>query len=684
MATDREDPLERIRELQARLDEAEETLRALRSGEVDAVVASGPDGDQVYTLKGADEAYRVMVQTMMEGAVTLTRDGLILFSNEQFASMLGLPLERVIGSSIHDFVAAEDASMLSALLTGSAGRKAEVRLKAGPAALTPVQVSANALAFNGTECVCFIVTDLTEQKRNQEIVAAERLARSILEQVARPILVVDLAGKIVRASRSAEEMANGPVLLRQFDDVLSLRSESEAKDYTFGEILSTVQRQGRIAGLEAAARRPDGRTLDVLMSANLLAGANSECLGCIVGLSDVSRLKKAEEELRVKEDQLRQSQKMESIGVLAGGIAHDFNNLLTGVMGNASIALESMPAWDRNRPLLEAVITSANQAADLTRQLLAYAGKGRFIVRPLNVSEMLRGMMGLLRGSVPAIVGIDLDLQEDIAPVEADEGQIQQIVMNLVLNAAEAIGDRPGQILIQAQARSVDAAVIEQSRLDIPAGTYVCLEVQDTGPGMDEATKSRIFEPFFTTKFTGRGLGLAAVHGIVRAHKGAVLVYSHPGNGARFTVLLPAADSGPSQKAEITARVQDLYGQGTILVVDDEEAVRMVAKASLERFGYRVLLARNGIEAVEIFEQIPDQISVVLLDLTMPLMSGEETFRRLRAIRADAPVLLSSGYNQIEVIKRFAGQGLAGFVGKPYSASTLVAKVKSVCNASEE
>ena len=477
------DLLERVRELQQRLDEAEDTLRALRAGEVDAVVASGPEGDRVYTLRGADEAYRVMVQTMAEGALTLTRDGLILFSNEQFAFMLGIPLEHVIGAFIYEFAAAEDAPMLSALVAGRAGAKAEIRLKKAPTALAPVLLSANALKVNGTESVCIIVTDLTEQKRNQEIVAAERLARSILDQAAGAMLVLDPAGTIVRASRAAEQLANGPVLLRKFDEVLSLRDDAEAKDYTFEEILAAAKRDGGIAGLAATARWADSRTLNVMVSASLLIGAEAECLGCIVLLTDVTPLKRAELELRVKEDQLRQAQKMESIGVLAGGIAHDFNNLLTGVLGNASLVLETMPDWDHNRPAIESVVASAQQAADLTRQLLAYAGKGRFIVRPVNVSQTVREMVVLLRGSVPAIVGIDLDLQEDLVPVEADEGQIQQIVMNLVLNASEAIGDRPGRITVQTQMRSVDAAVIGQYKLDIPAGTYVCLEVQDTGIG---------------------------------------------------------------------------------------------------------------------------------------------------------------------------------------------------------
>ena len=297
-----EDLLERVRNLQERLDETEETLRAIRNGEVDAIVVSGPDRDRVYTLKGADEAYRILVQNMAEGALTLTLDGLILFSNEQFACMLGIPLERVIGSSIHDFVVAEDASMLSALLAGSAATKAEVRLK-GSARPVPSQASANTLLLDGAECVCLIVTDLSEQKRNREIMAAERLARSILDQTAGAIVVADTGGRIIRASRASEEMAGGSVLLREFDDVFCLYGDSGQEDYTFKKIAALVQRSGSVAGLKAIARMCDGRTLDVILSASLLTGANSEYLGCIVMLADISGLKRAQEAVRQLSEQ---------------------------------------------------------------------------------------------------------------------------------------------------------------------------------------------------------------------------------------------------------------------------------------------------------------------------------------------------------------------------------------------
>jgi CheY-like chemotaxis protein len=364
--------------------------------------------------------------------------------------------------------------------------------------------------------------------------------------------------------------------------------------------------------------------------------------------------------------------------VLAGGIAHDFNNLLTGVIGNAGLVMESMPVWDVNRPAMTGLLESAQRAASLTRQLLAYAGKGRFWIERLDISQSVRDMSDLLRASVPSSIAIDQDFQEKIAAVEGDTGQIEQIVMNLVLNASEAIGERPGHIRIRTGTRSVDEAMIAECGWTIPAGTYVYLEVHDDGSGMDHATQARIFAPFYTTKFMGRGLGLAAVHGIVQKHAGVIHVYSRPGLGSVFTVLFPAVAAGASAKAEVTEDPRDLSGKGTVLVVDDEETVRAVATATLERHGYRVMTATNGVEALEVFGRSPNEISVVVLDMTMPLMGGEETLGKLKAMRADIPVLLSSGYNEPDVMRRFTGQGLAGFIGKPYSARDLLAKIRAV------
>lgn len=304
--------LKRIASLQARIDEAEETLRALRSGEADAILVSTKAGERVYTLKGADEAYRVMVENMAEGALTVAPDGLILFSNEQFASLVDTPLEHVIGSSVRNFVATDDAFVLAAVLSTSGRAEAQLRLKGGRGALVPAHVSANRLWFDGMECVCLIMTDLTEQKRNEEIVAAERLASSILEQAAGALLVIDINGKIIRASRAAEQLVKRPVLLRQFDEVFSLRiksdaiTEAAAHDYTFSEIFSTVQRHATVPDLEAIAQLPDGRMLDVVVSAGVLTGAHAECLGCIVLISDVSGLKRAEQEIRRLNGELSQ------------------------------------------------------------------------------------------------------------------------------------------------------------------------------------------------------------------------------------------------------------------------------------------------------------------------------------------------------------------------------------------
>lgn len=387
------------------------------------------------------------------------------------------------------------------------------------------------------------------------------------------------------------------------------------------------------------------------------------------------------EERLHSEERLRHSQKLESIGILAGGVAHDFNNLLTGVLGNASLAYESLPPTSPVRPMLKDVLAATERAAHLTKQLLAYAGKGRFIIEVLDLSRQVEEISSLLQTSIPKTVHLRLELAERLPCIEGDAAQMQQIIMNLAINGAEAIPEgRNGTVLITTGVQEIDDQYIRTTFAgnEIVPGRYVTLEVHDTGIGMDEETLAHIFDPFFTTKFTGRGLGLAAVMGIVRGHKGALKVYSAPEQGSTFKLLFPASEEQHPTSHERTEQKAALIGSETILVIDDEEIVRRTAVASLEHFGYQVMTAENGPAGLEMFRGGQDGIAVVLLDMTMPLMTGEETFRQLKTINPDVKVILSSGYNEVEAIRRFTGKGLAGFIQKPYTSSQLAKKIKSI------
>jgi two-component system cell cycle sensor histidine kinase/response regulator CckA len=377
-------------------------------------------------------------------------------------------------------------------------------------------------------------------------------------------------------------------------------------------------------------------------------------------------------------EQLRQTQKLESLGVLAGGVAHDFNNLLVGILGNSSLAADALPRGNPARAMLEEVVTAAERAADLTRQLLAYSGKGRFVIELLDLSSLVEEITMLVQASIARTVQLRLDLTKGLPPIEADAGQMQQLLMNLVINGAEAIGDRPGTVTVATGLIEVDEPYLRGMLLhaEISPGPYVFAEVQDTGVGMDQQTVAKIFDPFFTTKFTGRGLGLAAALGIVRGHKGAIKVYSTPGRGTTFKLLFPAA-IGKTVTRENGTVNQELLGEARVLVVDDEQIVRRAAKMTLERYGYSVVLAENGERALEILRESPLAFDVVLLDLNMPVLSGEDTLREMRKIRPNLPVILSSGFNEVEAIRRFQGKGLSGFVQKPYTAATLAHSVKA-------
>jgi PAS domain S-box-containing protein len=388
---------------------------------------------------------------------------------------------------------------------------------------------------------------------------------------------------------------------------------------------------------------------------------------------DITEARHAQEEHEMIARRLQETQKLESLGLLAGGIAHDFNNLLTNMLGNASLARLDLPENSPAFECLEQIENTAVRAAELCKQMLAYSGKGKFIVRRLNLSKLVDETADLLRFSISKKAVLKLNLNPDLPAVIGDATQLRQILLNLAINASEAIGDRPGTIQISTTPVHLDRDQLATMMFasEYTDGQYVCLEVSDDGSGMDAEIQARIFDPFFSTKFTGRGLGLAAVLGIVRGHKGAIQLESAPGKGSLFKVFLPCTtDPADPDTTPLPAR-KTWRGKGTLLLVDDEQAVRSVTSRILKSFGFDVQTARDGREAIELFSGQPEKYQAVLLDLTMPRMDGEETFREMRRIQPGVRVLLMSGFSEQEALERFAGKGLDGFIQKPFNHEAL-------------
>ena len=426
-------------------------------------------------------------------------------------------------------------------------------------------------------------------------------------------------------------------------------------------------------------RHKDGKTVWLDITLTSMEDDQGAATGVLAMCTDVT-------ERKMNEQRLRQAQKLESLGILAGGVAHDFNNLLTGILGNTSLAFEATDPGSPSRRLLEDVIAASERAAQLTRQLLTYAGKDQGQLEPLDVAATTKELVPLLRASIPRIVELSLDLEDDAPLVQADPVQLQQVMMNLVINAAESIPEHtPGQVKIAVrrhwlQPEDHRAAVFPFETED---REYVLFSVTDNGAGMDAATQARIFDPFFSTKFQGRGLGLSAVLGIVKRHGGMLTLRSAPESGSVFTVLLPACHvirpaAPPSQPAAGIAEAG-----GTVLFVDDEPALRTLAQRTLEQHGYKVLLAENGQQAISALTAHPE-VGAIVLDLTMPVMSGETAAPLIRSLRPDVPLILSSGYSASNAFERVRGDVVTAFLEKPYRATALVSKLEELMRSTAE
>ncbi len=403
-----------------------------------------------------------------------------------------------------------------------------------------------------------------------------------------------------------------------------------------------------------------------------------------VGLArDITDKKRAEEQQRQLERRMQETQKLESLGVLAGGIAHDFNNLLVGVLANADLVLDALAATEENATVRERVTDIKNaalHAAGLTNQMLAYSGRGHFDVRPISLNEMIDGMGHLLSASISKKAQVRYDLADALPAVQADVAQMHQVIMNLITNASDALQDQTGVIQVRTGIETVGDAVPDlYGPTPLARGPYVFLEVADDGCGMDDETRARLFEPFFTTKFSGRGLGLSTVQGIVRGHGGGISLKTGPNQGTVIKVFLPSADRLPPVPIRKESRPgTEWTGSGLVLLVDDDERVRVVTELLLRSIGFDVLSVATGREAIAEFERRAHELRLVMLDLTMPDLGGEQVLRELRQRRPDIPVLLCSGYSEEDTQSRIARQHTASFLQKPYPFDLLKARLRDL------
>lgn len=617
----------------------------------------------------------------------MDRDGRVTYVNPAAERIFGWRRDEILGRVLHDLVHADRADgtayprsecpLVQVLRSGRSLQNHEDLFLHRDGHMVPVSCSNSPIFREGeVTSAVLVVHDITERRRAEAALRdSEERLRAIFSQVNVGIAQTTLDGHFLMVNERYCEMlgyTRAQLLELTLDDVTHPDDRPHSR-----EILAEVIRSGVGASLEKRYLRRNGEAVWVAKSVSVVRDGAGEPSSAVLIAEDITDRKRAEEALR-------HTQKLESIGLLAGGIAHDFNNLLTGILGNASLALRSLSPDSRTdaASLLEDVIRASDRAAELTRQLLAYAGKGRFYLEAVRLDRLIREITGLIRTSIPRKVELAFSLAANLPVVEADPGQLQQLVMNLVINGAEAIGDQPGTVRIIAEPVMLTA---EDAARDFPAyqlvpGQYVRLTVHDSGCGMNPATQAQIFDPFFTTKFTGRGLGLAAALGIVRGHHGAIAVSSTPGQGSRFTVVLPAGGTAPEieevEATAVPARGQG-NGDGLVLVAEDEPVLRGLARTVLEDAGYTVLVAEHGGEALDLAARHRGNLRAVVLDLTMPVLSGAEAAERLAAEYPDLPVIITSGYGETEARGRFGELAPRRFLQKPYTPEALVAAVRN-------
>jgi|GEM_PF-287597 len=646
-------------------------------------------------LRESREQYRVLIESQGEGVGIVDLNEIFQFANPAAHELFGVQTGELVGRHLEEFVVPEDwQATQDQTRERQNGLKSTYELNiVRPDGThrcllvtgTP-QLDANSLVSGTFGVFC----DITNLKRAEE---ALRESRGVLQAVLNSIPV-----RVFWKDRNLQFLGcNTPFaqdagfekpedIIGKDDHAMGWRNQA---DLYRADDLMVIESGDTRLHKEEPQTTPSGEQIHLLTSKVPLRDVNGEIVGVLGTYQDITEHKRMEEEKMELERRLLHGQKLESLGVLAGGIAHDFNNLLAAIIGNLSMVTDDVTELPCVHDAIEQAMLAAERAADLTKQMLAYSGRGHIMVKELNLNELVQENAQLLRAVVPNTVTLDLQLGESLPKIVVDTSQVQQVVMNLITNASEAIGDQAGVITVLTGIDNCDETYLSRSRTEQKpeAGMFVWVEVRDTGCGMSVETQKRLFEPFYTTKFTGRGLGMSAVLGIVQGHGGALIIDSETGKGTNMRVLLPTVPGEQGDKQPVTPvaknDVEHVRPSGTVLVVDDEEMIRVLCEAVLHRLGFRTLQAVDGEDAMRVFQAHVSEISAVVMDLTMPLMDGATAFKKMLQIKPDVKVILSSGYCEHDATKNLAEFSPAGFLQKPYSLKSLKAELERVLKTSE-